>query len=296
MPRERSDRWNKLDAPLLAARQHGAIKGSQLGLSRATISRWVDEGRLYRKYRGVYAYGHPHLAREGRWMAAVLAAGDGAALTGMIVALVWELTRQEPREIEVLAPKRRHVPGVRVRECRNLDPRDMTEWRGIPVTTVARMLVDLTDDEPADVLANLIHEAAYRNRFSLDATHAAMARAKGRHNLAVLHEALRMHAAGSAGSRSRLERRFRRLVVGAGFPEPVQNTIANGFEVDAYWPGLCVEIDGPNHTRARTKVDDRIRDAALRAAGFTVLRFREADVDQRPDWVLGQLAPHTTSP
>ena len=151
MPRERSDRWDKLDAPLLAARQHGAIKGSQLGLSRTTISRWVDEGRLYRKYRGVYAYGHPHLAREGRWMAAVLAAGDGAALAGMSVAFVWELTRHEPREIEVLAPKRRQVPGVRVRECRNLDPRDVTVWNGIPVTTVARMLVDLTDDQPADV-------------------------------------------------------------------------------------------------------------------------------------------------
>ncbi len=136
----------------------------------------------------------------------------------------------------------------------------------------------------------------YRNRFSLEATHAAVARANGRHNLAVLEEALRMHAAGSAGTRSRLERRFRRLVVGAGLPEPVLTTIVNGFEVDAYWPGLCVEIDGPNHERPRTKVDDRIRDAALRCAGYTVLRLLDKDVDERPDWVLAQLAPHTTSP
>ena len=119
------------------------------------------------------------------------------------------------------------------------------------MTTVARMLVDLTDDEPADVLANLIHEARIPEHLQPrgDAT-PAMARANGRHNLGVLEEALRMHAAGSAGTRSRLERRFRRLVRGAGLPEPVQNTHVNGFEVDAYWPGLCVEIDGPNHTAA----------------------------------------------
>ena len=122
----------------------------------------------------------------------------------------------------------------------------------------------------ADELAFVIHEAAYRNKFSLDATVAAMERANGRRRIKVLEEALRMHLSGSAGSRSRLERRFRQLVVGAGLPEPRINAIVNGFEVDAYWPGLCVEIDGAGHRRARTQVDDRIRDAALRAAGYTV--------------------------
>jgi hypothetical protein len=66
----------------VAARQHGAIKSSQLGLSSATIARWVDAGRLYPRYRGVYAYGHPQLSREGEWMAGVLAGGAGAALAG----------------------------------------------------------------------------------------------------------------------------------------------------------------------------------------------------------------------
>ena len=61
------------------------------------------------------------------------------------------------------------------------------------------------------------------------------------------------------------------------------NVMINGFEVDAYWPGLCVEIDGLGHRRARSKVDDRIRDAALRAAGYIVLRFTEDDVDFRPE-------------
>jgi very-short-patch-repair endonuclease len=148
------------------------------------------------------------------------------------------------------------------------------------------VLVDLSDEE----LANVMHEAAHWNKFDFDATVASMRRANGRRNLKVLKEALRMRRRGSAGSRSRLEKRFRRSVIGAGLPAPATNVVINGFEVDAYWPGLCVEIDGYGHRRERTKVDDRIKDAALRAAGYTVLRFSEDAIDFAPEMVLAQLA------
>ncbi|WP_270038988.1 type IV toxin-antitoxin system AbiEi family antitoxin domain-containing protein [Solirubrobacter ginsenosidimutans] len=294
MIHERSDRPHKRGAPLLAAHQHGAIRASQLGLPRSTIADWVRAGRLYRKYRGVYAYGHPNLSREGEWMAAILAAGDRSALTGLCGAVLMRLTKREPDEIDVVAPgHRRPQAGFRLRTCRNLDPCDITIVNRIPVTTIPRMLIDLSDDgEDADELANLIHEAAYLKIFSLKATRAAIDRSNGRHNLDVLEEALRLHLSGSAGTRTRLEKRFKRLVRGAGLPTPQTNTIVNGFEVDAYWPGLCVEIDGPNHRRARTKTDDRIRDAALRAAGYTVIRFTEDDVETHPDKILADLIEH----
>ena len=64
----------------MAGRQHGVIKATQLGLSQRAIAEWVRTGRLHPLYRGVYAYGHTHLSRKGEWMAAVLAAGDGAPL------------------------------------------------------------------------------------------------------------------------------------------------------------------------------------------------------------------------
>ena len=260
-------------------------------MSSATIANWVRAGRLHPLYRGVFAYGHRALSREGNWIAAVLAAGDGAALGGLSSALLHEITRWREREIEVIVPKQRRAQaGFRLRTCRNLDPRDLTVVKGIAVTTVARTLVDLTEVMEADELAFAIHEAVYRNRFDLDATVAAMKRANGRRRIKVLEGALRIHLSGSSGSRSRLERRFRQLIVGAGLPQPRINVIINGFEVDAYWPGLCVEIDGPGHRRARTQVDDRIRDAALRAAGYTVIRFTEDDVDFRPEKVLAELA------
>jgi very-short-patch-repair endonuclease len=276
---------------VVAARQHGAVKGTQLGLSKAGIAEWVRIGRLHRKYRGVYAYGLPYLAREGEYMAALLAAGDGAVLAGMACAAHLRLTKWVAREIDVLVPKpRKSQPGFRARTCRNLGPLDIVIIDRIPVTTVARTLVDLTDSKEADDLAFMIHEAAYLGKFSLEATRAAMARANGRRNLGVLEDALQLHLTGSAGSRSRLEKRFRRLVRGAGLPAPRSNIEVNGFEVDFYWPGLCVEIDGGHHARQRSRVDDRIRDAALRAAGYVVLRFSEDDLNDRPGMVLAELA------
>ena len=54
---------------------------------------------------------------------------------------------------------------MRFHLIRNLHPRDVTTFRGIPVTTVARTLVDLSDVITKWELTNVIHEAAFRDRF-----------------------------------------------------------------------------------------------------------------------------------
>jgi predicted transcriptional regulator of viral defense system len=64
----------------LAARQWGVVSVAQLralGLSKDAVQRRVGAGRLHRLHHGVYAVGHTVLKREGRWLAAVLACGDG---------------------------------------------------------------------------------------------------------------------------------------------------------------------------------------------------------------------------
>lgn len=161
--------------------------------------------------------------------------------------------------------------------------------RGIPVTTVARTFVDLTDALTPHALANVIHEAAFRGRLSVEATHAAMA---GRRGLGVLRKALALHAAGSAGTKSANEDAFLALVRGEGYPEPLVNADCLGFEVDFHWPArrLVVEIDGGQHERPRTRAEDARRDAALRAAGYAVLRFADVELALRPEAVLSALA------
>ena len=80
-----------------AGRQHGVIRTVQTGATSQTLARAVARGELWPVYRGVYAVGHPKLSREGEWLAAVYAAGDGAGLTGFSGGNFWNISRfREP--------------------------------------------------------------------------------------------------------------------------------------------------------------------------------------------------------
>jgi predicted transcriptional regulator of viral defense system len=269
----------------LAARQHGVVTTAQLreaGLHRSAIAREVDRGRLHRVFRGVYAVGHPGLSREGRWMAATLAVGDGAALSHGSAGALLQVRLTRTMLVDVISPRRCRISGpVRTHCSRTLVPEDITSHRGIPVTTVARLLVDLTDSSTPHQLANVIHRAHYRNRWSESLTRAAMARAHGRRNLHRLDRAIELYASGSAGTRSEYEDAF--LALGHA-TEPLVNTPLLGEEVDFYWPGagLVVEIDGGHHDRPPSRRDDARRDAKLAAAGLRVMRVPAGDVERRP--------------
>ena len=115
-----------------------------------------------------------------------------------------------------------------------------------------------------------------------------MARANGRRNLHVLERAIELHRMGSAGTKSGAEDAFLRLVAE---DEPLVNMGLLGFEVDFHWPdrGLVVEVDGGQHGReAAVRVDDG-RDLVLRDAGWTVLRFSDREVYERPSDVRALL-------
>jgi hypothetical protein len=126
-------------------------------------------------------------------MAAVLAAGEGAVLSDSPAAALWKTSRFQAPIPHVLVPRRhRPIEGIVLHSYRHLDPLDVILYRGIPVTTVARMLVDLSDVLTAHQLANIIYEAAYRRRFDVAATRRAMQRANGRRNLRVLDRAIEL--------------------------------------------------------------------------------------------------------
>ena len=107
-------------------------------------------------------------------MAAVLAAGEGAALSNEASAHHWNIWRRKPRPHRrdharpATAASRHTIHGAE-----HSSPRDVTRYRGIPITTVPRTLVDLATTLTAAQLANVIHEAAFRNRFSAEETREA---------------------------------------------------------------------------------------------------------------------------
>jgi putative AbiEi antitoxin of type IV toxin-antitoxin system/uncharacterized protein DUF559 len=281
-----------VDAALsaLAGRQHGIVTTAQIvaaGLSQSGIRDRVKRGALHRIHRGVYSVGHASLSRFGEFLAAVLAAGPGAALSHDSCGELFEVRRWPTGEIHVSAPRRLRIGGVRTHRTA-LGPLDVVVYKGIPVTNVARLLVDLTDVTDAHEILTVISEAAWRKRLDLGATRAALARANGRRNLGALTEAIARYERGEKGPKSRVELAFLRLV---GEPRPLSNADVEGEEVDAHWPErkLIVEVDGHGHRRPAQRRDDARRDAKLRAAGWTVLRVTAAEVEREPDRVLSRL-------
>ena len=269
----------------VAAYQHALITFLQLRrvMSASAISQRVRRGSLHRRYRGIYVVKQPTLSREGEWLAAALAC-DGA-LSVRSGGLLHGVSRFHEEAIEVTTTRRVRLDGVRVHTVRRLDPRDITSHLGIPVTTIHRLLVDLTDGHTPHQIANVIHRAAFLGRFVEPAVRDAMARAHGRRNLDALERAIELHRMGSAGTKSGAEDAFLRLVR----TEPLVNVELLGFEVDFRWPDqrLVVEVDGPQHA-LRTEAD-KARDRALNAAGWTVLRFSAGEVYEQPSGVRALL-------
>ncbi|WP_028067473.1 type IV toxin-antitoxin system AbiEi family antitoxin domain-containing protein [Solirubrobacter soli] len=280
----------------LAASQHGVLTVAQLraaGLTGSVVSKRVRRGELHRLHHGVYALGHPALSREGVWLAAVFAGGPGAVLSHLsatALLVVLDRFRLGPPDVLVPSNSHRRVEGVRFRKCTSLDPRDVTVANGIPVTTVARLLVDLTDLLTPHQLVYVIKQAAYRKRLDLAATRRAMERANGRRNLTALTRAIDLYLNGSAGTKSPHEDAFLALW-GARRPEPLVNTQLAGFEVDFLWPEsmLVVEIDGGGHGRPTAQRKDALEDRVLRGAGYTVLRFTDIDLERRPTDVIDRV-------
>ena len=273
-----------------AARQHGLVRTCDLraaGLNGSAVSRRRARGVLHRVHHGVYSVGHGALSREARCLAAVFAAGEGAALDLRAAADLWRIRRGRPAAITVVAPRRVRIAGVRVHHCKRLDPRDVTVRHGIPVTTVARTIADLAEIETVERLVNVMYEAAYLGLLDLDELRACAERLNGRQHTAVLDEAIEAHLKGSAGSKSENEDAFHALGRGR-WPKPIANVKVLGEEVDAFWPEfrLVVEIDGPGHDRPRARRRDRRIDRMLRAAGYTVLRFTDKEIERRPEVVV----------
>jgi hypothetical protein len=273
----------------LARRQRGVVGRAQLvalGLGQDAIDWRVSRRRLHRVHRGVYAVGHLALTRNGQFMAAVLACGEGAALSHFSAAVLWGMLQGEGQEIHVTAAKRRRVKGIVVHEA----PLNGERVRrlGIIVTTPARTLVDLADVvERRRILERAFDEAEY---LCLDWRKAAPRH--GRSGSGLLSSVLAVHTPGSTRTRSKLEEDFIAFCDRRGIPRPEVNVGIEGYECDFVWreARLIVETDGgAAHSTSRARERDPIRDADLQIAGWRVIRLTSMRLSHQPEAVEQQL-------
>jgi hypothetical protein len=258
----------------LAARQNGVVTREQLleaGVGRAAIQRWARNGLLIRVHRGVYRVGHAAPSVLATYTSAVLACGEGAALSGRAAAYLQRLTnRRTIPAPEVTTRLDRRPEGVLVCRCRHMDRRDLTRMHGIPVTTVPRTVVDLAGRVSAGDLGRAVHQAQVLHGVRPHHVEAVLARRPNAEGAGVLRGVLR-----GGALLSPLEAAFVELLTEERLPLPRTNRKTDGHYVDCRWPKerLTVELSSFRyHNTRQSWEDDRQRRREARERGD---RFRE---------------------
>lgn len=275
-----------------AAPQHGILTRCQLlelGLDVDAIDYRLRVGRLLRVHRGVYAVGHRPPSPLAPAMAAVLACGPAGALSHRSAAALWGIDSRWRSPIDVSASTERRHRGVRVHRTRTLTRRDVTVHYGIPVTTVARTLLDLAGVLDEKALARAVNEAQLKCRLRLEDLAALIARSPGRTTSRLRTFVDR----DEAPTRSAFEDAFLSFVDRYGLPRPLVNEDVAGYEVDALWPEhkLVVELDSrAYHDSEQPFERDRNKDADMLTAGYSVLRVTWRRLEDAPALEARRLA------
>ncbi len=284
----------------LAAAQHGVVCRRQLvqaGIRPTLIKGRVANGRLIPIFTGVYALGTGSLSRKGRWTAVALRGGANAHLSHRSAASLHGLIEPVSAAIEAVRPasegcRLESLPVIGaprfsavIRGTRSLPPEDRTVVAGIPVTSVARTLLDLASVSEIGRISSALTEADRLRCVSRPELIEVISRGKGWSGVATLRTALRRFDPSEAEARSTLEIAFLRLCREAGLPSPAVNTPVGPFVVDFPWIAarLVVEVDGYEfHHQKPSFRSDRNRDVDLTLAGYTVARFTYEDVIEEP--------------
>jgi very-short-patch-repair endonuclease len=268
----------------IAARQHGVVTLRQLeeaGVTQEAVYKRASRGRLHRLHRGVYAVGHRAPNWHGRWMAAVLACGEGAVLSHHSAAALWDLLRPIEGAVHVSVPVtsgRKRQCGIHLHRCQALrEPssspsyllaggrggRLTTHCHRIPVTLIRRTIEDLDGWVPPHLVRRAIRQAE--------------------------HKGVRLERVESDRTRSDLETAFLGLYCRHRLPSPEVNVKLGRWEVDFLWreQRLVVEVGAWTYHRGSVAFeDDHARELDLHAAGFTVRRFTDRQLEDEPERVV----------
>jgi very-short-patch-repair endonuclease len=224
-------------------------------------------------------------------MAAVLASGSDALLSHWSAAALWGVRPNSRSRIDVTAPNRSRSSTGIFRHISSVPPDEREVEEGIPVTSVHRTIFDLAAHEELDVVVAMIKEAEYLNRWDRLSLPDLLERYPGKRGSRNLRFALeRLKEEPPGRKRSRLEERFAPFLRRHHLPLPCFNDWvlldSKRYRVDCHWPGTnqIVELDGwaGHHTRSAFQ-DDRARDRALTAAGFSVTRLTWNQLDDEPE-------------
>ena len=304
-PTGRISRQARVDTAIAAlGARHHAVLGldelTDLGLSPRAAQKRAQAGRLHRIHDGVYSLvPRELLTRRGHWMAAVLACGDGAAVSHRTAAVLHGLLEYNGAKTDVTIPGRhgRRRGQIVVHASTALTPADVTLEDNIPCTTVARTLFDLADVVERRRLERAFDQAEIMGEFDLGAIEDQLRRNPTRPAAGKVRALLKEYYIGEAPTESELEEIALELCRVLDIPKPLVQrwlTLPDGgppLRPDFMWPEqrVILEADGDrvHGTRqARERRNERdqrliVQDWAPIHASWRQLKWRPEELGPR---------------
>jgi very-short-patch-repair endonuclease len=267
----------------IAGAQNGLISWDQMrdvGIEPKSIRYRVATRRLHVIHYKVYALGHDNLTQDGKFMAAILAAGHDAKLSHEAAAALWGIRPFSSRVVDVTTRTwKRKQPGIRF-HARDYHYSECTEIRGIPVTGPSRTLLDLGQVLDDDALERAFREAERLQLTDVASVADVLERYPRRRGSAAVRRISSMRELYKGVTRSELEERFRQFVRAHDLPDPEWNVRLEldgaALEVDCLWreQRVIVELDGYGYHAGLDAFErDRLRDRLLQLAGFCPIRI-----------------------
>ncbi|MBA2524117.1 MAG: hypothetical protein H0V25_12435 [Solirubrobacterales bacterium] len=255
-----------------------------LGLGARAARKRVAAGRLHGIYRGVFAVGHRNLTRQGWWMAAVLAGNEGAVLSHRPGGSAWNLRPWNGPPAITVPTWRRGPTGVEVHSS-SLPADEVTVHDGIPITSVARTILDLATLLDRHALARVVEEAEFQRLSGPLSLPEIVERHRGERGVGRLRAVLEASGYGKGVTKLELEELFVRFLAEQGLPHPELNAslqIGERFyRPDGLWRAqrLIVELHSATfHGTAPAVTRDASRDRRLLMAGWRVIHVTWAQL------------------
>jgi len=271
----------------------------KLGYSDKQIRHRLDTGEWRQVSREAFMIAGAPVTFEAGVVAGTLSV-PGGAVGFEAAARMLGMPRVEWAEPVIVVPRasNHRISGVRVRESKDLLPRDVHRRWGIDVTTRERTLCDLGRVLGDEALLTVFDDQIQRGFVPLDGLYGVFYRyaRRGRPGVARIRRVLEHYEPGFVVPESVLERRTIELLRASGLPVPEGQVELEFWDrlmgrVDfAYLEErIIIEVDGRRFHGPEVFESDRERDNAAGLAGWHVLRFTWKMVTERPEYVVATI-------
>lgn len=285
----------------LAQNQHGQFNRKQVcavGGDDPLIERRLEQERWLNPAPGVYGlHGFPRTWRQSL-MIAVLTAGDDALVAVHAAAALQGLETFPACTPVLLAPHGDHhrVRNALLHQSRALPPHHRTVVHGIPVTTVARTIFDLSAHLTRRRLAHVLDCAVRDRKVTLEEVKSVSAELakRGRKGSARMRSVLAERTEGWVPPESLMDTMFEKILVTRGIRLPLKQRPFPGRETlghrsdwsDPAPENNIFELDGRRwHMRVEDFERDRKRDREAHLLGHPTYRFTYWELRDAPEEV-----------